>query len=306
MTAAAVPVILNAHSGVSQQTPPANHIRDLLRAAGIPGEVVAADDGKDLAGIAQAAVARKPPMIIAAGGDGTISAVAAYVAGTGIPLGVLPLGTLNHFARDLGIPSDIDGAIRVLAARSITRVDVGEVNGHLFVNNSSIGLYPRLVTHRQRQQHRLGRGNWTALLRAALTVLHRYPVFSVQVRADDVELKRRTPVVFVGNNAYEMDGLDIGHRMRLDGGALCLYIPRRPGRWGLMSTVIRSLFGFRSPDDFDRLTAQEIRIDTRHRSAHVAIDGEVLSLPTPLRYKIRPLALSVIAPRGGSTEDSTS
>ena len=127
-------------------------------------------------------------MIVAAGGDGTVSAVAANVAGTGIPLGVLPLGTLNHFARDLGLPFDVEEAVRVLKSGRAIAVDTGEVNGHTFMNNSSIGLYPRLVRYRNQQQHRLGRGKWSALLRATLTVLHRHPLFGVRVCTSDTEL----------------------------------------------------------------------------------------------------------------------
>jgi diacylglycerol kinase family enzyme len=242
-------------------------------------------------------------MIVAAGGDGTISAVARAVAGTGVPLGILPLGTLNHFARDLGIPADIEGAADVLATGHAVRVDVGEVNGRVFVNNSSIGLYPRLVQHRNRLQHRLGRGRWTALVRAALTVLHRYPAVQVRVHSERDVLARRTPLVFIGNNAYAMKGLDIGTRDRLDRGELCLYMPRRPGRLALFRIALRALFGrLRADADFDSLHLRELRIATRRPMVTIAVDGETAHARTPLVYRIRPRALCVIVPAPSAAE----
>ena len=154
--------------------------------------------------------------VVAGGGDGTISTVAALLAGTDKALAVLPLGTLNHFAKDLGLPLELEAAARVAATGRVVRVDVGEVNGRVFINNSSIGLYPRLVRRRQQQQDRLGRGKWAAFLFAGLSVLRRYPFLDVRLEADGRTFSRRTPFVFVGNNDYLMDGLQIGARARLD------------------------------------------------------------------------------------------
>jgi diacylglycerol kinase family enzyme len=295
MNGVAIPVIRNVKSGASDSTS-SQRIVDALRAAGIECDVREAASGDEVAQFARAAIAGRPPMIVAAGGDGTISAIAAQLVGTEIPLGVLPLGTLNHFARDLAVPADLDGAARILGDGNIIRVDVGEVNGRVFLNNSSIGLYPRLVEHRRKLQHRLGSGKWSALFRATMTVLRRYSLLNVRVSANGTTLDRRTPLVFIGNNAYEMDGLKIGLRGRLDAGRLSLHIPRRPGRWGMFAIALRSLFGLRADDDFDSMTASEILIETRKRHARYASDGEVFTTTPPLRYRIRPLALRVVAP----------
>jgi diacylglycerol kinase family enzyme len=113
--------------------------------------------------------------IVVGGGDGSVGTVAGVLAGTGVPLGVLPLGTLNHFAKDLGIPTDLAGAVAVIAAGQTRDVDIAEVNGKPFVNNSSIGLYPHMVIHRDRQTRLLGIGKPLATLLASLHTLQRFP-----------------------------------------------------------------------------------------------------------------------------------
>ena len=304
---AAIPVIVNARAGTASSEMPCARLVELFRAAGLDAEILEAKDGDQIADLTRGAIARAPPMIVAGGGDGTVSAVAGVVTGTAVPLGVLPLGTLNHFARDLGLPDDIESAVSVLATGRVIEVDVGEVNGRVFLNNSSIGLYPQLVHQRERQQERLGRGKWHALLRASLTLLHRYPTMNVRVRTGNEELVRRTPLVFVGNNAYAMSGLNIGTRARLDSGVLSVYIPHRAGRFGLFRIALRALFGrLDRVDDFDALQTPSLRIDTRRRHTRVAVDGETAGAVTPLDYRIRPGALRVIVAQAvGAEADAT-
>jgi diacylglycerol kinase family enzyme len=294
----AIPVILNARAGTRESAEWADGLQALLRAAGLDARLLVAGEGENIGELTRRALRGQPRMVVAGGGDGTINSVASVLAGTDVALGVLPMGTLNHFARDLRIPFDLEGAVRNLATGDTAQIDVGEVNGRVFLNNSSLGLYPRMVHHREQLQERLGRGKWTAFFRAVLLVLRRYPLLSVRVRADDSEFIRRTPLVFVGNNIYQMEGLNIGKRERLDAGTLSLYIPRRAGRMGLIRIAIRALFGrLRAVDDFDSLRAPEFRIETRRNRVRVATDGEVTHMTTPLHYKIRSGALRVIVPK---------
>lgn len=260
-------------------------------------DVTMADGGEQLIGAAKAAVARRVALIVAGGGDGTINAVASEVAGSGLHFGVLPLGTLNHFAKDLGLPLTLDEAIGVLVHGQPRAVDVGEVNGRVFLNNSSLGLYPDIVRDREKQQRRLGRGKWPAALWATVAALRRYPFLDVRVRVGDVDHARRTPFVFIGNNEYSMSGLAIGARDRLDAGTLSLYVAQRPGRLGLLRLAWHALRGkLADQRDFDVLLAAEMEIHSRHARMRVATDGEVTVMSTPLRYRIRPRALLVIAP----------
>lgn len=299
---AAIPLVVNARAGPGSAPSVVDRLPEMFRAAGLEAEVLRVGDGADIPEMVRNALRGRPQCIVAGGGDGTINAVAGALAGSPVALGVLPLGTLNHFARDLGIPTEVEGAVRVIAAGRTVPIDVGDVNGHLFLNNSSLGLYPRMVHDRDRQQQRLGRNKWAALLRSSLALLHRYPLLDVRVRVDDRDLVRRTPLVFVGNNAYAMEGLHIGTRERIDGGMLSLYIPHCPGRLALFGIAFRALFGRLRVSDFDSMTAPDIVIETRRAAVRVATDGEVTGMATPLRYRIRPGALRVIVPREAEGE----
>src|SRR4051812_6153306 len=128
------------------------------------------------------------------GGDGTVSAAAGLIAGTGIPLGILPLGTLNHFARDTGIPFDLEEAAAVIAANRVRLVDIGDVNGRTFVNNSSIGIYPQIVFGREKLRKTGPLGKWPAMFLALLRVLRRLTARRLRVRAGGTEQTVRTPL----------------------------------------------------------------------------------------------------------------
>ena len=295
--AQALPVIVNAAAGTGYREEYFETLREAFRAAGAQARILPAENGLEVESIARREARDKPPVLVAGGGDGTVSSVASAVVGTQTALGILPLGTLNHFAKDLKIPLTLEGAVRTIVANHQVQVDVGEVNGRTFINNSSLGLYPTLVIHREAQRRRLGRSKGHAFFWATMTVLRRHPMLDVRLCLDDVAETRRTPFVFVGNNEYRMEGFDIGSRERLDAGRLSLYLTQRHGRWALVGLAFRALFGtLRQAKDFEAPTAHSIGIATRHRVLPVATDGEVSVMGTPLNYSIRPLALRVLAP----------
>ena len=291
--------IVNDAAGSDGTTPVAGRLTDIFTDGGFDARVELARDGAQVAALARPAVRERPDIIVAGGGDGTINAVAGELLDSGIALGVLPLGTLNHFAKALRLPADVDAAARAIVDGAAVSIDVGEVNGRIFLNNSSLGLYPRLVRRRENQQEQLGRNKWVAAAWAAITLLRRHRFLRVRLRLDDdVEIDRRTAIVFVGNNAYAMSGLRIGERDRLDAGRLSIYVPRRSGRRGLLLLALRALVGrLREAEDFDALFAAALEIQTRRARVPVAIDGEVALFDAPLRYRIRAGALRVIAPR---------
>ena len=178
------------------------------------------------------------------------------------------------------------------------QVDVGAVNDRFFLNNASLGIYPQLVETRHLQQQRLGRGKWPAFVWAALAVLRRYPFVEVLLNIDGKSLARRTPFVFVGNNRYEMQGFRIGARTHLDGGELSLYVANRTGRLGLVRLALRALFGrLDQARDFDTVRAKHIEVQTRRKHVHLATDGEIRIVATPLRFRVVPGALKVIVPK---------
>jgi diacylglycerol kinase family enzyme len=244
--------------------------------------------------------------VLAGGGDGTVSSVAEIVAGTGIPLGILPLGTRNHFARDLNIPLELEQAIRCISQGATIQIDVGEVNGRVFINNSSIGFYPRAVEQRESARHQFGWSKMLAGIWAALKVfVHEFPVMKVRLHFDGEFIRRRTPFVFVGNNLYEMNLFALGARARLDAGNLSVYAMRSTGLGQFLALLLRALFNrLEQSKNFDIWTAPQVQIELQKRAARVAKDGEIIKLPAPLHYRIRPKDLRVLVPQDNSCSDA--
>ncbi len=235
--------------------------------------------------------------VLAGGGDGTIGAVAGVMAHSGLPFGVLPLGTLNHFAKDLGLPQDIEGAVGVIAAGHLREVDVAEVNGHIFVNNSSLGLYATMVAERDRQRRRAGWGKWPAMAWASARTAMRFPLRHLTVSAEGWTRRYKTPLIFIGNNAYEVSLPRPGTRAVLDDGRLCLFIARPRKLWGLLRVALRAMLGrLKEERDFESYLTPEVEISSRSAWARVSVDGEVTPMRPPLRYRIHPRALRVFAP----------
>ncbi len=294
-------VLVNASSGSGEKAEAFRRLSEALAARGIEADVLLVQEGAELGRLARRAAQEGAAIVAAAGGDGTINAVASALVGTKTSLAVLPLGTLNHFAKDLGIPLDLADAARTLAEGRVVEVDVGEVNGRVFVNNSSLGVYARLVREREKRRRR-GWSKWPAMVLAALAVLPRLPTLRVRVSAGGRMIVRRTPLVFVGNNVYEMEGLELGARGCLDAGQLSLCITRYGGLRGLLRLVMSALVGrLAEARDFEMLCVKEVWIEARRGALPVALDGEVTLLEMPLHYRIRPGALRVVVPAEGAT-----
>ena len=290
--------ILNAHAGRSPAREAlADHLPAMRRLAG-DSQIAWIDDGAQIAAAVDRAKAAGCRIVVAGGGDGTISSVAGSLVGSGIGLGVLPLGTLNHFAKDLGVPLALDAALDTIAAGHMVDIDVAEVNGRFFLNNSSLGLYPTIVREREMQQSRLGRGKWPAFARATLSAMRRHPFLKVRLTLDSRTEEYRTAFVFVGNNEYGVEGLETGARAALDGGMLSVWVAKRPGRWPLVKMAFHALIGkLNQARDFHATLARDVLIETHHRRMRVSTDGEVRMTDMPLAYRIRPKALRVVVPK---------
>jgi YegS/Rv2252/BmrU family lipid kinase len=244
------------------------------------------------------AVAKEPDAIVVGGGDGTLSTAAAVLAGGNIPLGILPLGTLNHFAKDLGIPLDLKQAVAVISAGHRAAVDIGRVNDHVFINNSSLGLYARAVVERETHRDRLGMGKWLAMGLAVVNVFRRFSKLTVLIDSPHGVTKWTTPLVVVGNNHYCVSIPDLGKRARLDAGQLSLYIANTQTRWALAKLAARAFLGrLEEARDFEVVSSRAFKISARRNQIRGALDGEVLMLDVPLKYEISPQALQVLVPR---------
>jgi YegS/Rv2252/BmrU family lipid kinase len=295
---APIDVIVNARGGSFVDGKTGQELKEAFGTSGADAVLHVARDGGEVEQMAEKASNSSSDVIVAGGGDGTINTVAVKVLETGKTLGVIPLGTVNHFSKDLGIPQDVSGAVATISDGHKIKVDVGDINGRIFLNNSSIGLYPRIVRHRNDLQQRLGRGKWYSAFIAALKVFRRDPFFRVQFEIEGKHFSRKTPFVFVGNNEYRMDIYNIGGRSNLTAGRLSVYLLRRGGRWGVIVMLFRTLLGrLRQWKDFETFLTRDIIIDVRKSPVMVAIDGEVSLMETPLRYHILPEALTVLVPR---------
>jgi diacylglycerol kinase family enzyme len=293
--------IFNDSSGSGDCAPAARKVAEMFAAAGRECRVIVVSGGGNrLRETAERAVADGCDTLIAGGGDGTINLAASVLVGRDIPLGVLPLGTLNHFAKDLGIPLELEDAVRVILAGVTCQVDVGEVNGRVFLNNSSLGVYPAIVRLRERYRES-GLGKWVAALWASLTVLRRNPFMAVRLIVQEEATVRRTPFVFVGNNEYRMAGLQAGTRDSLTGRRIAVYVLNADRRIGLLRLAWQVLIkGVDQVKELDELTVTAATIETRRVRLQVALDGEVLVLESPLEYRSRAAALRVCVPADSS------
>lgn len=294
-------VLINRHGGAASRDPEiAQKVAAALKSAGLRAKVELIDGG-DCEVRAKAVAERGDELLVVGGGDGTVAAAASALAGTGTRLGVLPLGTLNHFARDLGIPTDLEKAAELLASGDERWIDVAELNGRIFINNSAIGLYPLMVVDRDLQRRRLGRSKRLAMAVASLRTLARFNHQRLTLTVNDDKARVDTPLLFVGNNDYRLDIGAPGQRERLDDGELCVLVMRKKTRRGLIAASLRALVGRRRPDDMVRIDGvQRLRVDSHRGSLAVSLDGEVLREAPPLDYRIRKRALRVIAPPAGA------
>ncbi len=262
---------------------------------GLSPRIVAFKAGDDVTALARDAV-KTSEVVVAAGGDGTVNAVAGALAGTTTTLGVLPIGTLNHFARDMKLPAEVDKFVATVVAGRTVSVDVAEVNGRLFVNNSSIGVYPNAVAIREQLRH-AGHGKWIAMAIAIWRVLRTYRGVSVDLTVNGRRISARTPFVFVGNNEYVIEGLQIGAREHLTSGQMFVYLAPRITTRQLPMLLVRALLGRAvKTHAFDIIPTSDLRIETTSaRRMTVSLDGETTTLKMPLHYQARPGALRVIA-----------
>ena len=291
-------IVLLNHSSHSADASAAVRLEELLR--GGPFEAtVERHSGDRLQAAALRAVKAGYTILVAAGGDGTVSAVASIAAAHGAVMGVLPFGTMNHFARDLDIPLDLDAAAANLRCGRVATVDVGDVNGRTFVNNSSLGLYPRLLWERE-QDERRGRRKWTAFALAAARVWREYRRITVSIEGRGYRRRVRSPFVFVGNNQYAIHEGRIDARSSLRDGVLQLCMAPDADRSHMTRIVLAAIAGrLGTVTGFESLTTTALTITASSRRVGVSLDGELTVLEPPLRYTIRPQALRVILPAQG-------
>jgi diacylglycerol kinase family enzyme len=255
-------------------------------------------EGGELARAVAAAVAGGARRILVAGGDGTLATAAARLVSTTTELAVLPAGTLNHFARSLGIPDVPAEALETAAAGRVRRVDAGRVNEELFLNTSSVGAYVDLVRRRERLERHLGYRLAGAL--AAAGLLLRLPLSTLDLEVRGERHRYRTPLLFVGVGERDLTLPAFGERTGDGGGTLHAIVVRSRGRARLLALALdavrRGVRRVARTPHLDSFLVAGCTVDLPRGRAHVALDGEVRVLRSPLRYRIEGSALAVVVP----------
>ncbi|WP_162918406.1 diacylglycerol/lipid kinase family protein [Taklimakanibacter deserti] len=235
--------------------------------------------------------------VLAGGGDGTVSTAAALFAGHKTVLGILPLGTMNLFARALGIPLNLEEATEMLLTGEKRPIDIGEVNGEIFVHHVTLGLHPRIVAGRERQRYHSRLGKKLAWLKTWWKLLRQAPRMRLRLTVDSDQVKLKTTSLIIANNPF-VEGLGgLPHSEMPERGKLAIYAAQtRDWKELLAMSAQASLGKWESNSRLDFLEGREIAIHAERKRLRVSIDGELAYLQTPLRAKIRPSSLWVLCP----------
>lgn len=240
--------------------------------------------------------------IVAAGGDGTIVGVAECLADTGRTMGVLPLGTFNYFARANGIPLEIGPALEALHGAEPVKMHVGEVNGKIFLNNASLGLYPAILSDREKIYKRFGRSRLIAYWSVLRTLMGFSGSRLMKVTVDGTPRRVKTPLVFVAFSAFQLESFNLEGAEHVRNGEFAVFVAPDCGRWGLLKfAVLLGLRGMRRHKDFELFHGKEVVIEPADgiiRDRLIARDGEKEKMAPPYRFKVRENALNVILPKG--------
>jgi diacylglycerol kinase family enzyme len=298
-------VVLNAGSGRHNSDEQQALIARAFEEGGREFEFLLIADPARISEVARRAVelaSSRQGVVVAAGGDGTINAVAAVVLASGCPFGVLPQGTFNYFGRAHGIPQDTAAAARALLGAGIQPVQAGQVNGRLFLVNASLGLYPQLLEDREAWKQQLGRSRFVAFLSGIATLLQSGKQLHLQIESAGQAVALRTPTLFVGNNHLQLARVGIAGQQAdaVEQGQLAAIVVRPIGTLALFGLLMRGLLGqLGDAENIDSFSFRRLTVTPRGvKRIKVATDGEIAWMRTPLVFEIapRPLLLLVPAP----------
>ncbi len=290
-------MFLNPTSGVRFPPTEASALEAAAKEAGL--EVFQVERGVDVSATIREQMHLGRKLFVAAGGDGTISSVVQALVNSEAVVGVVPLGTYNHFARDLGVPLDWREALDVALSGTVRQVDAGRVNDRFFINNVSIGLYPELVARREERGRDYPR--WKARLHAAYATLRKYPHVTLAIETEYLHEVVRTHVFLVSNNSYDLSRIGVeALRSTLEEGRLSVYwLPHIP-RIALMRFLAHYLAGrVRNAPGFRSFRTTHLKVQSAKKRLSLGVDGEVVAMAPPLVITIVPKSLLVKVPREG-------
>lgn len=236
-------------------------------------------------------------IIVAAGGDGTVNAVAQKLMNTSIELGILPFGTFNYVARVLNIPIELTGAVQNLITGQAKSIHLGSVNGQIYLNNASIGLYPMIIEQREDSNKRFGRLPFVAYLSGLSVLMQSHRHYKLQMKIDGKLQPIDSPMVFFGNNQLQLKELKLKLANCVTQGKLAGVAIGKVNRWQLLQLVVKMLQGeLEQANDVYSFCADEVEILTRKSSMKVALDGEIVRIATPLKFTVMHDAIKVRVP----------
>lgn len=279
----------------------------LCRALGSPVRFLPVRGGDGLEEAAQEAARAGRGTCFVAGGDGTISGVAHHLQGSGVTLAPLPLGTFNFFCRGLVLPEDEHQAIAALVEGTAAPQVVGEINGRVFLNNCSFGLYPSILAAREDIYNHWGRSRLAAYWSVLKTLMRPGRRMRLTITADGETRQVRTPMIFVGINPYQLDFYRLDGAEAARQGKLVLFYGADSGRFGLIRSALRLGLGLaRREREFHMVTGRDITIGMPWRDATVAIDGERIRVAEPIRLRAREDLIRVLRPQAADAAQERS
>jgi len=297
-------LVYNAHSGKGQAGDALSAVEQACRAAGRALHSFPVSRDKSPQDQARAAVAdarRTGGIVVAAGGDGTINAVAQAVLGSGCAFGVLPQGTFNYFGRNHGIPTETQEAVDVLFSQSPQPVQVGLVNQRVFLVNASMGLYATLLEEREHYKSRYGRSRWMALYAALATLTRRHREWNLRLSSRGQETEVKTLSLFVGNNALQFQHVGVEEGEAVEQGELAGVLIRPRGILSQLGLVLNGfLRQLGRDDDVQTLSFRSMVVEPSRRGGRVGVkvaaDGEIERMQMPLTFAVSPEPLWLIKP----------
>src|SRR5688572_24970113 len=298
MSKASAVVILNSRSGNCSKLDIPSQLKSLAAILGVSCDIVCAQTPSQVISAAQQAARSSVDLVIAAGGDGTINAVASELVGTGKRLGLLPLGTFNYFAREMGVPTDLELAFRTCFEGEARSVTVGEVNGQMFLNNASIGLYPVILAVREQTYRRWGRTRFLAYWSMLTALLRLRLNMKLTITSDGKRRSISTPLLFVARNATQLEEFRVPGVRCVSEDGFSVYALRSIGKLELLRVAWHSPAGKLEPQyDFDMVCTSAMRVESRRMLRTVAYDGERVKMLAPIEFRVRQNALSILVPK---------
>ncbi|MFX0543547.1 diacylglycerol/lipid kinase family protein [Roseovarius sp. S4756] len=290
-------VLMNAGSGKNDAKSARARIDAAFREAGGHAEIRMMAKGDQIEETAGGALDDGFDIIVAAGGDGTIAGIAGVLRGKGTPMGIIPLGTFNYFARSLDIPEEVEEAAHLIATGAKRAVRIGTINGRTFLNNASLGAYPAILRTREETYRKWGRSRVAAYWSVLITLVTLRRPLKLSIEANGQTTHHRTPLAFAVNNAFQLNEMGLEGRDNIAKGQIALFVAPDTGRWGMLRNALALAMGRAQQGvEFRLIAADRIDIQTDRRGCDVACDGERARMRAPFGLRALEDELTVIVP----------